>query len=242
MYWVGTVAGVSAEAPVPVLKQSSVSAMPGMAGNVQKLLQDLGHLETSLIIGQTPHLPIKNRLMTEGGDQLARWDIEDWCTSLVEEDLNITPAPDAIIICDYAKGAISLEAVKKLRSLCESGIPLFVDTKGDPFVWIGLEQVTLFPNQLEYSRWKDHYDWMPSVVWKQGAQGMSYLRFGKELEHQSATCSRPLNVCGAGDSVIAAWVSASLTHVTTETPLHFASVIAGEFVSRPFNERYTGPR
>lgn len=235
MYWVGHTSGLSAEAPIPVVKQSQLLVMPGMAGNVQRLLQDLSGVETQLVYG--PHLPVKNRLVLEDGTQLARWDVEDWCTPLTAADIAAGHQPDAIIVCDYSKGAISLEALRELRRLAEEGCPIFIDTKGDPFAWLGLPDVTLFPNQLEYAAWRDHYDWMPRVVHKMGAQGMRYLEFGEEKGCIASRAFTVRNVCGAGDSVVAGYAYAKVTGMLDSDALYFAADCAGSFVSSSFSER-----
>ncbi len=240
LYWVGVVSGLSAEAPVPVVKQTSSLALPGMAGNVQKLLQDLGGVETQLVLGPNPHLPIKNRLVTEDGTQLARWDVEDWCTPIPDgttliEDVGAT---SAVIISDYGKGAVDARLVKELRTFSEgSDVPLFVDTKSDPFVWIGLPNVTLFPNALEYAQWKAHYDWMPSVVYKHGASGMTYLEYGEAKFSVPARATQVKNVCGAGDSVLAAFTHAIVTGRSPEDAMYFAADCAGSFVSSDYKTR-----
>lgn len=242
LYWIGEAVGLSAEAPVPVVKQSGSLALPGMSGNVQKLLQDLGGIETQLVLAPNAHLPIKNRLVTSDGTQLARWDWEDWCTPLTKSDLRSALegfTTDVIIISDYNKGALSAEVLKELRDEAEDfGTPLYVDTKNDPFLWIGLPNVTLFPNSVEYARYRDHYDWMPRVVYKQGAAGMSYLEYGETRFTQRAQARIIRNVCGAGDAVLAAWVSAEVRGSLPEDSLSIASQAAGSFVERSFAERH----
>lgn len=235
-YWIGTAHGLSAEAAVPVIKQTRILSLPGMAGNVQKILQDLGGVETTLFQPLLPHLPIKNRLMTESGEQLARWDIEDWCAP-VEVDTLMPGIPEefsAAIICDYQKGAVDSCLASRLRSYAEQGLPLFIDTKRDPFIWLGVPQATLFPNDLEYSQWKSHYDWMPSVVHKMGADGIEFLSYGKRVGSLAANAPCVRNVCGAGDSVIAAYAYAQvILGRDIEGSVAFAIDISGEFVSRP---------
>ena len=239
LYYVGTAKGLSAEAPVPVIKQTSSLALPGMAGNVAKLLGDLGGIEPQLIFGANAHLPIKNRLMTEAGQQLARWDYEDYCRPLLASDFDRFergPRPDAIIVSDYGKGTLDSFALGRLRYYSEQGIPTFVDTKSDPFVWLGCP-VVLFPNQYEFAQWQTHYEWMPAVVLKQGAQGISFMRYGDHIYHLPAQARQVQNVCGAGDAVIASFVWAALQGFDIYSALCCANTCAAALVEQRFDSR-----
>lgn len=232
-YFVGRVSGVSAEAPVPVVKITRELVLEGMSGNVAKLLNGLGDVE---VIHCVPEgLPIKNRLMTEDGMQLARWDVADTCTPYQSHQLGSCSA-DAIIVSDYGKGSIDSYTVGRLRSYAEAGIPLFIDTKGDPFTWLGVP-CTLFPNQYEYAQWRSHYDWMPSVVLKQSSAGMSYLRYGETLLSLPALATSVRNVCGAGDAVLAAFTWAAVHSYDITEALGIANWCAAQLVSQPFDNR-----
>lgn len=243
VYWIGEARALSAEAPVPVVKSSRVLTLPGMAGNVHALLSGLGSIDAQLILPLAGHDSVKNRLMTEEGIQLARWDVEDFCTPYTEEDLQrFNPASiDAIIVSDYEKGAIDALTLSYLRSWGEAGTPIFVDTKRDPWTWLGVPGVTLFPNALEFSRWRSHYEWMPSVIYKQGELGISYLRYGEDLLHLPAKATTVRNVCGAGDAVIAAFTWAAVRGYSTRDALAFANRKAAELVSLPFDKRGIPP-
>lgn len=241
MYWVGTCHSVSAEAPIPVTKVERVLTYPGMAGNVAAMIPGCTLLQPT-----HPHLAMKNRLVTPEGQQIARWDVEDYCYPLTPTDWERLPDSDAIIVCDYNKGAIDSLAVAKLRSLAESGTPLFVDTKRDPFMWLGVD-VTLFPNRVEYSQFQSHYDWMPKVVLKKSAEGADYMEFGKVIDSTPVSNGSmcfgqkiPVvrNVCGAGDCVIAKWVSTKLVGGSNKYCLENAVWAASKYVERPFDQRY----
>ena len=240
-YWIGTASGMSAEAPVPVIKQTRMQVFPGMAGNIQSLIQVIAPtIETSLLIGPNPHLPIKNRLMTESGDQIARWDIEDFCTPLTIEDFEgQCSGVTAIIVADYGKGAITPGVIKHLSGLAEWGIPLMIDTKNDPFQWVGIPNVTLFPNGKEWDTWRSHYEWMPSVIHKLSGDGARQVAYGKTIHRSPARCHSPRNVCGAGDAVIAAYIVASTWGWDRDACLNFSQEVAGRLVAAPFDCRYT---
>lgn len=233
LYWIGTATTLSAEAPVPVMKQTRTLALPGMAGNVHCILKQLGVSEVTLLEPEGANHPIKNRLMLEDGTQLARWDVADYCQPAhVHPSLSV----DAVVVCDYSKGAIDDIIRKRCLAMATGGVPVYVDTKADPFLWLG-ENITLFPNQKEYATWEQHYQWMPQVVHKMGAQGVRYLRYGEPQIRFFAECSAPMNVCGAGDVVLAAYVAMQLQGASTEGALHQANVCAGQYVSQSFMNR-----
>lgn len=239
VYYVGSPRGLSAEAPVPVLTQTEVLALPGMAGNVAVALGNLG-IQATLVQPANPHYPVKNRVITQDGHQLARWDVDDWCSGYTAEDfagaLGACPSPQAIIVSDYGKGAITKYAQDKLISLAASGIPVYVDTKGDPMGWLG-ENITLFPNSQEYKKWEANYRWLPSVVYKRGAQGIAYLRYGTPVYSLDAWAMIVNNVCGAGDIVIAAWAASQVDGLSIELSLTYANEAASALVEQPFQDR-----
>jgi bifunctional ADP-heptose synthase (sugar kinase/adenylyltransferase) len=210
-----------------------------MAANVAKLLKDLGQGDVDLRAHPSALQPIKNRLVTPAGVQIARWDLFDSCEPLTEDDFQDLYS-DLIIVSDYGKGAISPYAISRLKSIAEAGTHLFIDTKMDPFVWMG-DNITLFPNQYEWNQYAQHYEWMASVVYKQGSQGMSYMKFGEEQSQYDATCNAPLNVCGAGDAVLAAFVNATTLALSADECLQEANVIAGYYVSHPYWNRSVTP-
>lgn len=240
LYWVGDIYGLSAEAPIPVVKQTHTLALPGMAANVAQLLSGLGGVQVDLMEPSPAHRPIKNRLVTSAGTQLARWDVEDYCWPLQPVDFHWDSGtyPDAIIVSDYGKGAVDQYVIGRVRTAAERGIPLYVDTKGDPYVWLGLPNCTLFPNSQEYLSWRSHYDWMPQVVHKMGPEGMEYMTYGKVVGGVAATARAVQNVCGAGDMVLAAYVHATLAGRDVEGAMAFATDQVGALVERKFNERY----
>lgn len=241
-YWSGSIHGLSAEAPVPVVKVKSIYRRAGMSGNVDKLLQNLGGVDSNLITStlDMDTFPTKNRLMDDTGNQLARWDENDWNRPYTKEHWQAFEAgvtPDAIIISDYNKGSLDAYGIGRLRYYAECGTPLFIDSKRDPFIWMGVP-ATLFPNSPEYAAYAAHYDWMPSVVRKMGAEGMGYQQYGQTLWRQPALATQVRNVCGAGDAVIAAFTWAAVRGHTIGEALQIANAAAAQLVSQEFGDRH----
>lgn len=240
VYYVGEPRGLSAEAPVPVLRQTRVLALPGMAANVAALLGALG-VDASLCQPANPHFPVKNRVITGDGHQLARWDVDDWCTPYTADDFQRLAGDirgaTSIIVADYGKGSIDKYTQSKLLSVIQgTPIQLYVDTKGDPMGWLG-ENVTLFPNAKEYQQWENNYRWLPQVVYKRGAQGIAYLQFASPVHSLEANAMMVQNVCGAGDMVIAAWAVGRAKGYSIEQSLAYANEAAACLVEQAYDDR-----
>lgn len=234
VYHVGKVRGVSAEAPIPVLKNMYTIQLPAMAGNVVGNLEALG-CNVEKLDSNARFSPRKNRLYTEDGVQLARWDTWDRCDPYIVDDLIPLLDADAIVVADYAKGAIGPVVTDILR---ETTIPLFVDTKQDPTPWIGSRAV-LFPNLAEYHQFEEKYKWIEHVILKQGPLGLAYMNYGQIIMTSPASAERAQCVNGAGDTVLAAFVMAVLSGGGLRQCLDFANAAAAEVVEQPFLSRTT---
>jgi bifunctional ADP-heptose synthase (sugar kinase/adenylyltransferase) len=233
-YHIGTVRGLSAEAPIPILDVRARVSLPGMGANVLANCIRLGL--DAYWIGTDPNAtcPTKNRLVTPEGQQIARWDERDFCPTYIIEDLANLIDASALIVCDYGKGSITPELISYIK---EVRIPVFVDTKQDPSPWIGSD-VWLFPNQSEYSRYAKEYGWLPKVVLKKGAEGAVYMEFGSVILQSPSFCREVRCVNGAGDTFMSAFVAAMLT-IENRVPesMDIANITAGLVVEQPFLHR-----
>jgi bifunctional ADP-heptose synthase (sugar kinase/adenylyltransferase) len=233
--WVGTLGGLSAEVPVPVVKIHSVFDQPGGAGNVRACLRALGVDAVCLARTDVVSYPVKNRLFV-GVQQIARWDQTDYCQPFQVEDLLVLADCDGIVVSDYGKGSVSPEVVEVLR---ETTLPLFVDTKADPSPWIG-SQAVLFPNQKEFDLYKEKYAWINKVVLKQGEAGVTFLEYGHPvLRRPSVVEGLPLSVCGAGDAVLAGFVNCWLAGCNLDYCLEFSMASAAVVCGKPFTATAT---
>lgn len=238
VYHVGKVRGMSAEAPIPILDQTSFLELPAMGMNVFANLQTLGVDVTAVF---TSHLPGKHRLVTEEGVQLARWDVEDWCLPY-EEDIEVPEGTELIVVSGYGKGALPMRVVEGLKA---TGLPLLVDTKSTPAPWIDVgERVVMFPNLVEYEKFKDSYEWFPYVTLKCGQAGVKILNFGKVVAEFPSLAKSVHCVNGAGDTFLAGLVAAleNNPYVVPEGernyyPINFALAAAALVVEQPFTKR-----
>lgn len=234
-YLIGKVRGLSAEAPIPVLDIGEPTWLPGMGANVLGNLQTLG-ADVEFIWGEDPNFPIKTRLVTADGHQIARFDKDDYCKPYDRADLLPLIDASGIIVTDYGKGAIT-DHVAGL--LANATAPLFVDTKRDPAPWLQSNAI-LFPNKAEYEQYKSKYEWFPRVVLKQGAEGISFVEYGKVVATRPAWAKRVNCVNGAGDTVIAAFAMAYLqTKGNINLSLDVANAAAANVVEQDFLNRWT---
>lgn len=200
-YHYATTERISPEAPIPVFKIiQRPKLFDGGAGNVAKNVMALGGdtvVPNYLSSGAYP--PRKNRLMV-GNTQVVRWD-EDDLQQPNDVEIFTTPGISKIIIADYGKGSIDSNVQV---AAYEANLPTFVDTKLDPSPYLGWV-TAIFPNAKEYQQFKTIYDRFERCVVTRGAEGLEVLEFGKVIESFPAFCPRPVNVCGAGDTVTAAY-------------------------------------
>ena len=178
-YVYGEVSRISPEAPVPVLRGTHETAMPGAAGNVVRNLAALGCRvqvagrlgtdeaggEVARMLGALPEVSLyldwredgltttKTRFVA-GGQQLLRLDDEevddlDFGTSGMLE-LALSGA-DVILVSDYAKGYVTDTVMTAVRATAAaSGAPVIVDPKGTDLARYGAIDL-LKPNAAELS-------------------------------------------------------------------------------------------
>lgn len=229
-YWIGSPRCLSAEAPIPVIDIKTTLEFPGGAANVLENLKSLG-ISSWTFLTQPSAKPIKNRLMVDT-HQVARWDENDVAGPITEEQLACIPQGyDGIIISDYGKGALGGD-IRRLKALVPQDVPLFIDTKRDPFWFtpIANTKTFYFPNLKEYTQFQESYlELEGQVVLKRGPKG---LQFG--TLRVPALAKQVLSVNGAGDTVIAAFALAYSQTSSAEAALHFAAQAAALAVEAPY--------
>lgn len=223
-YWIGSSHRLSPEAPIPVVGLERTFDIPGGAGNVVQNLAALGG--ETLVVMQPSLMPIKNRLYV-GSHQVARWDENDWADSIDADEVRALDGKiDKLVIADYGKGAITpivLEAAWRL------GLPTFVDTKADPALYAGFT-TAIFPNASEYATYRPSYNLFERCIVTCGGEGLRVLEFGKQIDAVPAYCHAPVSVCGAGDTVTAAYAYAWPSVKAAQ----FASLAAAVAVGKQF--------
>lgn len=242
-----TVAGVATDSmpsgpAAPHWKTIGTVSYPGGAGNVRANLRALG--VRADYVTQTGNWPMRTRYVTCGGAQLARIDGPDDTvnpTSIMAlEDTVAMRFPQAVVVADYGKGAVTAEVRRWVMTL---GVPVYVDTKQAPWdwAWPSTVPITFFPNEHEWDQWREGYEALADgcgIVRKMGAGGVDYFHHG-DMIHARATNPAPVSTCGAGDVVLAAWVAMVATGTAPSAVATRVMDLVGHVVGRPYTNVVT---
>lgn len=211
IYHYGVVDRLSPEAPVPIFTPTHQVEMPGMAANVSLNLQSFNC--EPYYIYDPDNSCVKTRLIDVRSKQhLLRVDVDKRAQALqVESDLSIY---DAIVISDYNKGAITYELILDLQERFTG--PIFVDTKKTDVAKFNKCFVKI--NALEYSRLTSKCD---ELIVTRGSEGTEYK--GKLYPGHKVEVT---DVCGAGDTFLAALTWAYLCTKNIPTAIDFANKCA----------------
>jgi D-glycero-beta-D-manno-heptose-7-phosphate kinase len=201
------------------------------AAGLRNLLNERDISSDFLVADKSRHTTIKTRIVAHG-QQVVRADRETR-HELAEEVENqvfgrITEVIDrvaAIIISDYGKGMITLSLLQKVIDLClKKKVYIAVDPKETRFHnYIKVSLIT--PNHHEAGfaygrRIQTEEDLLEvghgllkrlqagAILITRGAEGMSLFREGFEPTHIPTFARKVYDVTGAGDTVIASFVSA----------------------------------
>lgn len=194
------------EAPVPVLTIQRRETTDGGAALVDANLRSLG-FSTVPVYGSES---LKERYFV-GNHLVVRIDDDHVARSSSSELFgkirSTLPSVDAIIISDYCKGTVDYNIAR----LCVgSGKPCFVDTKNSHIEWFEGQNVTLFPNEREYSTHvKGKEALFGSVIWKRGPLGC--VVFSNEYRGVAVPARKRAvaDVTGAGDCHLSAFLWAT---------------------------------
>jgi D-beta-D-heptose 7-phosphate kinase/D-beta-D-heptose 1-phosphate adenosyltransferase len=214
IYNIGTVDRLSPEAPVPVVKIVETFSLPGMSANVYRNLVNL-NIEADFVHNGTSIT--KTRFIDKkSGQHLLRVDDEDNVVQWSGKLPNSLDSYDAIVISDYDKGFLTYEHIE---SLIESSVPVFIDTKKTDLerfqgAWVKV-------NELEYSRLKSECSGLIITLGERGAK----------VPHHDIECPTKavevMDVCGCGDTFLAALTAQYLFTKDIEKAIIFANIAAG---------------
>jgi bifunctional ADP-heptose synthase (sugar kinase/adenylyltransferase) len=215
-YKIGTVDRLSPEAPVPVIKIVDNYTIPGMAANVFSNLLALGiepdFITNDAIIKKTRYIDKRS------GQHLLRVDDE---SDIIPWSGRIHLSPigsyDAIVISDYNKGFLTYEHIENIIRTVDC--PVFIDTKKTDVerfqgAWVKI-------NELEYSRLTSECSGLIVTLGERGAK----------VPHHEIHCPTKsvevMDVCGCGDTFLAALAAQYLFTNDIEKAIIFANVAAG---------------
>ena len=218
-YKIGTVDRLSPEAPVPVIRIVDTEQLPGMAANVKINLENLG-ITPDFITNDAQIL--KTRYIDQrSGQHMLRVDSEpavpEWCgkTSLAIDEY------DAIIISDYNKGFLSYEKIEEL--ICSTDCPVFIDTKKPDLDRFSSDRVWIKINELEY---RNRISLSTNLIVTLGDRGAMLKTWNGEMIYPTNKVD-VVDVCGCGDTFLAALTVQYLYTRDIEKSIIFANTAAG---------------
>ena len=225
-YVLGETTRLSPEQPVPVLDQTRIEERPGMAGNTELNLKAFG--VNTVLLSQRETITKTRFVDTNSGYQLMRLDETPQVSRIANAELKMAMMhlnPDAIVISDYDKGYINDD---DLWHLCHNfNRPVFVDTKKRRL--FQKDNVYWKINKKEYDDLiQDHLPNLSNLIVTLGSAGASWN--GMIFKPQVV---KVFDVCGAGDTFLAALVYEFLNTKNMQTAIEFANKAAAIAVTHP---------
>jgi len=274
-YWHGATGRISPEAPVPVVHVNHEEMRLGGAGNVAANTAALGIISRLMgLVGDDTsanhiHEMLKTRgintyLQTVPGSktitklriisrqqQLIRLDFEDhfkqWdATAFLEEFNSQLAFADAVVLSDYAKGALR-QATEMVRLARAAGKPVIIDTKGVDFErYRGATVIT--PNMGEFEAvvglCKSEADIeakgeqlrasldLQAVLVTRSEKGMSLMEKNQPAVHISTRAQEVFDVTGAGDTVVATLSASLAAGLSLPQAMNLSNIAAGLVVAK----------
>ncbi|WP_410013422.1 bifunctional D-glycero-beta-D-manno-heptose-7-phosphate kinase/D-glycero-beta-D-manno-heptose 1-phosphate adenylyltransferase HldE [Sodalis sp. C49] len=274
-YWSGPTSRISPEAPVPVVKVDTIEERPGGAANVAMNIAALGAGSrlvgltgvddaaralgerlngvsvTCDFVAVSTHPTITKLRVLSRNQQLLRLDFEQGFDGvdagpLLERIKTALPAAGAMVLSDYAKGALA--RVQDMIQLARAaGVPVLVDPKGTDFArYRGATMLT--PNLSEFEavagRSADEADLvargmkmiadygLSALLITRSEQGMTLLQPGKPPLNLPTQAQEVYDVTGAGDTVIGVLAAALAAGNPLEECCFLANAAAGVVVGK----------
>jgi D-glycero-beta-D-manno-heptose-7-phosphate kinase len=227
VYHYGEVKRISPEAPIPIFDLKYSEKKYGMASNVYENLKSLDadvHIHTNFKEIKNRYIDIKSK------QQLLRVDEknDNGGSNGIMYDLINYDMYDAIVVSDYGKGFFNRSDYTQLRENFEG--PIFVDTKDTQ-----LEHYTgaiIKINHHEYEKAGSVTDIENLIVTHGGDHVMWYRekKYAPEIFFPPKVEAH--DVCGAGDTFLAALTVRYLETYSLEEAIKFAMKAASITVKR----------
>lgn len=218
IYQYGLVERISPEAPVPVVKIFRIEEKAGMSSNVLKNLEAFG-LDVTAILGPDS---AKIRIVDMKSKQhIVRIDNDVSAEPFVPEDETFfkqLEEYDAIVISDYEKGFVSYGLVETLISKYSKKI--FVDTKKK-----NLEKFNGAYVKINEHEFENAVTLPDDLIVTLGSFGSALFQRNLKLEQKftGTPVDEVVDVCGAGDTFLAALVYEYLNTNRIEQAIFFAN-------------------
>ena len=225
-YIYGDCSRLNPEGPIPVLDRIDGEVKPGMAANVNANLRAFG-IRTNLITQKEKI--VKTRFIDKKSNyQLLRVDTTPEVTPLAAPQVKMAfmhGSYDAIVISDYDKGFVDDQ---RLRVIADNfNGPIFVDTKKR--VLFNKKNVFFKINEKEYNLLdKSSLPNDENLIVTLGSKGVRWR--GIIFQPKEV---KVFDVCGAGDTFLAALVFHYLMTMKMQESIDFANRAAAISVEHP---------
>jgi len=252
--WIyGTVTRINPEAPTPIFVSEYEETNMGMLGNVYENLQAFnpiggGNEFRHDFSRLDQHAETKIRYVDKKSNYiLFRNDIvkKQEKTSMKIGD------SDLVIISDYNKGAVSEETIVRIIRESKGKVPVFIDTKKKLGFLDNIAKDNVFVkiNEAEYNATKDDIDFDEmeyNLIITKGDRGAD-LYYNGINENFPGEKVEVANVCGAGDTFLAALSFHYVYNVSTkwfyyqtlQNSIQFANKCASIVVQRKGTAKLT---
>ena len=226
-YHYGVCERMSPEAPVPIFKVLDTYKSGGMAHNVKANLEGMGIsvylLTNDEEIIKSRYIDKKTRqhlLRTDWGEAKKIVPLKPKELDSIDFDLF-----DVVVISDYDKGFLTKSDIE---TICGKHNNVFIDSKKVLGSWAsGARYIKI--NETEYKRSKETItsEIQEKIIQTRGAEGCLFRGIA-----YSVTKAEVKDVCGAGDSFLAALVVKFLEEENIEESIKYANYCASQVVTR----------
>lgn len=220
-YYYGSINRISPEAPIPIFDHLYTHKKLGMMSNVLENFRALGvypDYQTHFFEKKNRYIDVKSKKQLLRVDQKIN---EHGIEHVILETIDYKEY-DAIVISDYNKGFIDYEHICEIRRMFEG--PVFIDTKKTNLGKIGDCIVKI--NQYEYKNLTS-YPNPENLIITLGGENVTWnnrLYFPPKVD--------AYDVCGAGDTFLAALVFEYLRKNDMEQAILFAMKAAAITVQK----------
>lgn len=220
---------LSPEAPVPVLTPTDTQVSKGMAGNVVRNIKALtANVEIDCMYQDD--VIIKTRYVDKGSNHMfLRVDEGEYDTMskfvLTEQRKKLITEADAVIVSDYNKGYLTEESLYEIAMLAKNS---FLDTKKrlSPETILAYTFVKLNEEEFQKNYTTDK-KLLTKIIATLGGKGAKYMDV-----HYPVEAKETIDVAGAGDTFVAAFVVKYLETQDVHTSITFANQMCSIVVSK----------
>lgn len=215
------------------------------------LMLDEAHIDRSLIqVDATRSTTLKNRIIAGSHQQIMRFDDEHTHTiSRDIEDLIIKDIPerllwaDVVVLSDYAKGFFTERIVQSIKDLAKKyAVKVVADIKPkNKHFFVGVDLVTPNMNEAREITGTDDIESMGRLLCEyfksdiyitRGADGITARDLSGVETHIPGTHDSPVDVSGAGDTVLAVAALALASGLSLSFAVQLANAAGGVVVKK----------